>query len=192
MPRLDPEFYPEDRRRELFPHLSPPKQKPNPSEVKPPTVAAVAVQPSVVKAVEHATDHLIDCDATLLIPDGWTVVEHRKGGQWKWDPREVQLHLATRQQQGKVIQGRDLRKELKDKPVFSVNVLNYLRAHPELIPDDWKGKAVFFWGTIYRDRGGDLYVRYLYWDGDRWGWDCHWLDYGWSSDDPAAVRASPA
>lgn len=55
MPILDPEFYPEERRKALFPWLYPPKQKP--AEVKPPTVVAAAVQPSagVTRAVVWKT-----------------------------------------------------------------------------------------------------------------------------------------
>lgn len=67
-------------------------------------------------------------------------------------------------------------KELEDQPVLNANVLDFLREHPELIPDEWKGKFTFFWGTIYRHRDGDLYVRCLYWDGGRWDWGCDSLD----------------
>jgi hypothetical protein len=44
--------------------------------------------------------------------------------------------------------------------------------------------------TIYRDRGGSLCVRYLFWDGDRWYWFAIWLVSGWYVHDPAAVSAS--
>jgi len=39
---------------------------------------------------------------------------------------------------------------------MNANVLDYLLAHPELIPEDWKNKYVFFWGTIYRYSSGGL------------------------------------
>jgi len=138
--------------------------------------------------------HLIDCDARPFVPDGLSFKEADQlpgtvGGKLLWDKAKSALFLAETQEKG-MVSGHALLKELKDKPVFKANVLDYLRAHPELIPEDWKGKAVFFWGTIYRNRGGYLCVRYLYRDGGRWGWHCLWLDGGWSSDDPAAVRAS--
>jgi hypothetical protein len=81
-------------------------------------------------------------------------------------------------------------------PVMNANVLDFLLANPDLIPEEWKKdehgntRYIFFWGTVYRDRGGDLYVRYLCWGGDRWGWGSRWLGSGWDGDSPAAVLAS--
>lgn len=134
--------------------------------------------------------HVIDCDADPFVPDGWSVEEHQKSGTFKWNAANVALHLDKGQKNGKYIEGNKLRKELAGKPVLNANVLDYLLAHPHLIPEEWKDKAVFFWGTIYRYRGGLLYVRYLGWDGDGWRWFAIWLDYGWHDIRPAAVLAS--
>ena len=133
---------------------------------------------------------IIDCDSDPFIPDGWTVEEHRKGGQFQWDSAKVSLYLSKRQKGGKLITGDDLRREPEGQPVLNANVLDYLLAHPELIPDEWKGKYIFFWGTIYRNRVGRLYVRDLAWNGDGWRWSYRWLDSVWFSDNPAAIRAS--
>lgn len=135
-------------------------------------------------------NHAIDLDALPFTPDGWSVEEHRTGGLWTFDPKKVELYLADEQKGGKVIQGNKLRKELANKPVWNANVLDYLLANPHIIPEEWKGKYVFFWGTIYRSRDGDLCVRCLYSRSDRWVWSCRWRDYVWRDFDPAAVRAS--
>ena len=68
------------------------------------------------------------------------------------------LHLDKGQQNGKWIVGNALRKVLAGKPVLNANVLDYLLANSHLIPEEWKGKATFFWG---RSTGpeGNLYVR---------------------------------
>ncbi len=134
-------------------------------------------------------DHLINLDAAPFIPPGWQVVEHKKGGQFRWDPTKVALFLTEQQKKG-TIKGNQLLEELKDKPVFNANVLGYLLTHPELIPDDWKEKYTFFWGTIYRDSFGRLYVRCLYWSSDRWYWSYRWLDGEWYAPHPAALRVS--
>lgn len=139
------------------------------------------------RAVINTVKHVIDCDADPFLHDGWKVEEHKKGGQLEWDPSKVSLHLSKNQMDGKTIEGNKLRKELAKMPVMNANVLDWYLAHPELIPDEWKGKAVFFWGTIYRSSGGDLCVRYLYWDGGRWDWSDFWLDYGFRGRDPAAL-----
>jgi hypothetical protein len=131
----------------------------------------------------------VDLEADPFVPDGWEVVEHQKGGQIEWDPTKVFLYLSPNQQDGKVIKGELLRAELTGKPVFNVNMLDFLLANPTLIPDSWKGKAVFFWGTIYRSSDGNLCVRYLYWHVGRWNWDDYWLELGWYDCNPAAVPA---
>jgi hypothetical protein len=136
------------------------------------------------------TKHIIDLDADPFVPGGWTLEEHRKGGQFEWDSARVALYLSPEQQGRKVIKGDRLRDELKGKPVFNANLLDYLLANPQLIPEEWKGKFVFFWGTIYRDSDGCLYVRCLFWGGGRWYWDGSWLDGDWGGYFPAAVPAS--
>ncbi len=143
---------------------------------------------SEIKQVAHA----IDCDADPFLPNGWRVEEHRKDGVVIWDPTKASLYLSKGQMGDKRIVGNDLRRELKSKPVFTANVLDYL-LKPEnqhLIPEDWKGKYVFFWGTIYRHSDGDLYVRCLYRDGSAWGWYGGWLGNDFNSNNPALVRAS--
>lgn len=134
-------------------------------------------------------EHLIDCDADPFIPDGWTIEEHKKGGMFKFNPNAISLYLSKKQTKGSSIEGHKLRKELADKPILNANVLDWLLKHPELIPEEWKGKYVFFWGTIYRSSRGSLYVRGLNWDGSRWDWDCGWLDSGFDSGNPAAVAS---
>jgi len=47
------------------------------------------------------------------------------------------------------------------------------------------GKAVFLWGSVVRDRFGDLYVPHLCEDGDGVVMYWYWLDYSFGSRDPA-------
>ncbi len=133
-------------------------------------------------------ERLIDCDSAPFVPNGWSVEEHKKGGLFKFDPSKISFYLSKKQKKGS-IGGHDLSKDLADKPVMNANVLDYLLAHPELIPEEWKGKYIFFWGTIYRGSNGYLYVRGLYWNGSKWSWGCDWLDYDFASDNPAALAS---
>lgn len=148
------------------------------------------------QAVISVPEHLIDCDVDPFLPDGWKVEEHQKGGALKWDPAKVAFHLSSKQKGDKYIQGHKLREELKGKPVYNANLLDYLIKHPHLIPEDWKKdehgntRYIFFWGTIYRYRDGYLCVRSLYWGSGRWDWGHNWLDSAWDSNGPAAVPAS--
>lgn len=133
-------------------------------------------------------EHLIDSDSAPFVPNGWTVEEHKKGGFFKFDPAKISLYLSKKQKKG-IIGGHDLRKELANKLVMNANVLDYLLAHPELIPEKWKGKYIFFWGTIYRNSGGNLRVRCLCWYGSEWFWLFRWLDDAFMSDLPAALAS---
>lgn len=136
-------------------------------------------------------EHLIDLDADPYVPDGWKVERHIKGGSFQFDPEQVAFYLSEKQKKG-TIRGHDLKKELEKKPVFNANLLDYLLAHPDIIPDEWKRnefRIIFFWGTEYRDADGKLCVRYLCWLG-RWVWHGYWLGSGWDSLHPALLRAS--
>ena len=131
-------------------------------------------------------NYVIDCDANPYVPDGWKVEEHIKGGELRWNPDEVELYLCD-EQKGGSIEGNELRKKLKGQPVLNACVLDYLLANPQLIPEEWKGKAVFFWGTIYRNSFGDLCVRCLDWFDGWWRWDHYWLDGNFHGGNPAAL-----
>lgn len=132
--------------------------------------------------------HIIDLDASPFVPEGWKVEEHKQGGQFEWDPTKVALHLADGQQNG--IVGTELRKLLEGQPVMNANLLDYLLKNPQLIPEDWKGKAAFFWGTVYRFDGGRLCVRYLLWNGSVWFWCRSWLVDSFVAFNPAFVLAA--
>ncbi|MGB4076248.1 MAG: hypothetical protein WBK28_00905, partial [Minisyncoccia bacterium] len=107
--------------------------------------------------------HLIDCDADPFVPDGLFVKEHQKGGQLQWDPTKVSLWRSRDQQGNKLVKGYKLRERLESKHVLNACVLGDLLQNPELIPPAWKGKTVFFWGTVYRDNDMYLFICFLYW-----------------------------
>jgi hypothetical protein len=131
---------------------------------------------------------IVDLDADPFCPEGWTVVSHKKGGKRKFDRNSIGLYLADGQKNNGRMVGNDLQAVLADQPVENANQLDWYLAHPDQIPEDWKGKAVFFWGTIYRDADRRLCVRCLCWGGDGWRWGCLWLGVGFGSGHPAAVR----
>lgn len=134
---------------------------------------------------------IIDLKAKPFVPESWTVEEHRKGGILKALPK-IDLYLSEKQKTG-YIQGYDLQKELEGKTVFNSNLLFWFLKHPTLIPKEWDGKYVFFWGTIYRNPYGHRSVLCLYRrGGGSWGWGYYWLGSDWYDSDPSAVLASPS
>lgn len=150
-------------------------------------VRKVVLGQSKSKTVEH----VIDCDYAPYVPySAWKVEEHRKDGQLNFDASKIGLYLSVDQK--KVgINGRSLRQELTGKPVLNAKVLDFLLENPHLIPKEWKGKHVCFWGTIYLDGNDGLQVRYLDWPGGRsgkWGWGYWAVDADFFFGYPAAVR----
>lgn len=137
------------------------------------------------------TKHLIDLDAKPSTDCG-SVKEHTKGGQFEFDPTKISLHLDEAQQNGGEIVGKKLYKKLNGLPIFNANLLDFYLAHPNLIPENWKGKWVFFWGTIYVYYPGGPYVRCLSWNRRHWRWEWHRLNLrdAFSGSHPAAVRIS--
>jgi hypothetical protein len=140
--------------------------------------------------------HVIDCDAPPFVPDGFVVETHRKGGLIEWDPKRVQL-WCSEQQAHSYINGEDLLDELRDKPVLNANVLDYLLAHPRLIPkQEWSNlsvHSVLFWGTTYRHTNGRRNVRAIEWFGDSIGWKSSlgWIEgYPLTYCKPAAILAN--
>ncbi|MFA6593655.1 MAG: hypothetical protein WCT16_00160 [Candidatus Buchananbacteria bacterium] len=135
-----------------------------------------------------------------------TIEKHARQGKISIEKRfdglyingqKVVLYRSTRQINGQSIIGYELRRELDGQPVLSASVLDFLLANQEYIPEEWKEKDekgnvifIFFWGTIFRSSGGNLYVRYLYWGGSQWYELYYWLDSGFLGSDPAAVLAS--
>ncbi len=146
----------------------------------------------------RTTTHTINTDAPPDMPSDWKIEEHRGMGELRLElrdghlyanDREVVRHLVDGQKTGS-IRGCDLLPELATLPVLNATVLNYLFAHPELIPESWKDGITYFWGTIFRDSAGGDDIACLEWDSDTWASSYRWLGYRWHSHGPAAILSA--
>lgn len=116
--------------------------------------------------------------------DGATIEYHNTTSSF--NPNKIVLHLEPEQENG-YIKGTILAERLKEKSC-NASVLDYLIEHPELYPEAWKGKYVYFWGSIFRSPSDDnLCVRCGYWRDGKVVSDYDWLDVGWHGRRPAAV-----
>lgn len=139
-------------------------------------------------------ENIIDCSAPVFVPDGWSVLPdseqlpNRVLGQFKFDPTKIRLHLDEGQKNGKFTRGEKLHEALKDQKVLTAHVLDFLlkKENWHLIPEEWKGKYIFFWGTVYRHTRDRSCVRFLDWSDGRWSWFYYWIDDVWLDGDPAA------
>lgn len=107
-------------------------------------------------------------------------------GLWKWEPRKVLLFRARSRKDDK---GYCLPEKFAKKKVLGAHALDFLLARLHLIPKRWKGRRVLFLGTIYSSVYGDLFVRCLFWDGEKWASGYQLLNSNWSNKDYAAVAA---
>lgn len=142
------------------------------------------------RAKIEVTDYNVDAEVDPFVPNGWQVERHTKGGVVKFDKSKLALFLDEKQRGKGSIVGNELQKKLETQPILNANWLDFLLKHQHLIPESWKGKAVFFWGTIYRNQDGRLCVRYLYWYGVTWISDDSWLGHVFVSGYPAAVSSN--
>lgn len=138
----------------------------------------------------------VDTNAPPWIPQGLFVAYHqttgpRNTGLLEWNPLRVVLWVAEGQKGDKGISGYQLYQEITQKVTsLNANVLDYLLEHPQLIPEEWKDKDVFFWGTIYRNIRGNQFVRCLHWGGRRWISLAYSFTSDWDEFACAAVLAS--
>jgi len=133
--------------------------------------------------------YVVDGNAELanIIP-GWAIEENQGCGRFDWSRRKVGLYCSEKQK-GDGIKASHLRNELSHASVLNASVLDYLLAHPELIPEEWKGKNICFWGTILRDPHNKLIVRHLFFWKERGTWEfCNGgLDIRHDEKYPAAI-----
>jgi len=138
---------------------------------------------------------IINCDLPPFVPEGFTLLPdseqlpNRTKGKVKFDISKVELYLSEKQKTG-YIKGEELLRELKPKTVLTSHFLKYFLDNPELIPEEWKGKYIYFWGTLLRNPGGRRSVLYFYWFGGRWSWVYSWLDSDWHDDSLSAGLAN--
>jgi hypothetical protein len=147
------------------------------------------------KVVVSASPLIIDCSVPPFVPDGWEVrlgdqIASAFRGRLAWDPDRVRLHLADGQQRSSgFIEGLNLFVALTGQPVLTARVLDWqLEDSANRIPEPWKGKRIFYWGTVYRNLRHTPCVRCLRLHVRTWTWsyyDVH--NEAWGTDDPAAV-----
>ncbi|MDD3301285.1 MAG: hypothetical protein PHR57_00680 [Patescibacteria group bacterium] len=123
-----------------------------------------------------------------MIPVRWKVVEHQKNGVFQWDPKKISLFVPEEQESDSV-SSKKLKEIFKEKNVnvLNSNLLFFLEKHQELIPEDWRNKAIIFWGTIYEAKGNRFYVLSLKWQIDRYAIDYMWVNWFFNKDEPSAI-----
>lgn len=149
---------------------------------------------------EVELDPIIRVDRSIRpsYPDWMKEVMHpelESAGPAEYDISAIEQWLHDGQKDGKYIEGNKIYNHLKktdtlktclglrDLKEIQKKGIAFFRKH-------FKGKAVFGWAGIVRDRDGNLRVPYLYVRDDEvvlgWGW----ADYDWDGGSPALRFAS--
>ena len=139
-------------------------------------------------------DPFYQCEVKENACGGWVTLTKRRGNLYI-NGSKVSLYAHPSQLESPgVIEGHRLREILIGKHVLHPNLLEALIAFPHMVASDWKqGESgppllIYFWGVIYGDPPGRLYVRCGSWRGKKC--ETHYLnlDKVWRSDMLAAVR----
>ena len=121
--------------------------------------------------------HIIDCDKEPELFRDWSILSHKKHGKFSFSIEKITLYLPKGQRTNNCAQARKIYEEVYNLPVLNVNVLYCLLNHKYLIPEEWKGMDIFFWGTIFRaNKTGEDFVFYLFWNGEKWEIDYYCLN----------------
>lgn len=129
----------------------------------------------------QSIDHVIDFDADaqpMPCPresGTWEVFQHTRMGQFEFDPQKIRMYRSPIMEDQEWVRVPQLHKEVKNKDPLNANFVDYLLAHPDAIPDEWKVFVeIACFGTIYRcfvekgegvvDPYSTYWVRCLYWN----------------------------
>lgn len=107
----------------------------------------------------------------------WKVSEDQFPGRvtGKWVCRPEEILLIPAQDLAKSKSPSEVLNRFKHMTVLPVHVMDYLiDGVPELTPIAWKGKKVFFWGTLFGS-SDDTWVRYMEWSEEDHKWTKQWL-----------------
>jgi len=117
----------------------------------------------IIKGQSEVIENTIDCSATPVICKGSIICKHLKAGMFKFDTSSFYMYTPSERE---LITGFDLYDKLAGSKFLNANVFDYLIKHPKFIPEEWKGKYTAFFGTIFKDEEGRLYVKSLAWFGN--------------------------
>ena len=127
----------------------------------------------------------IDCNDKPSTPASWTLESSQADGNYVFNPVEA----ANKVESFKDIKGSDMIKKLNGKGL-NARVLDFLlenQANQALIPESWKEKIVVFTGSVFKDGGGNLCFKHLYWWDGKWQVGATYLDEAYN-DRVAAVK----
>lgn len=131
--------------------------------------------------VIHRTHHIVrikyiidgDADAHFPTdpPNGLKIHLHQKHGKLNWHHDVISYdHDEPRSRTMNFKYGNEVLAKFEEKTLPNANAVAFYLKHPWLIPEEWKGQIIYFFGTIYIDSDGKLYAWCLKWHPDKNVW----------------------
>jgi hypothetical protein len=117
------------------------------------------------KTAPPAHPAFVDLSADPFLPEGWSIKNHLRGEKIDWRLEKSRLHIEPCQRGGHSVHGDVLCIRIRPLLPYNANLLDFLlkEKNHHLIPREWPGKTILFWGTVYLDCEKRPRVRYLYW-----------------------------
>ncbi len=131
-------------------------------------------------------------DLMALLGGGWSIEEQDSNALalTEIDLSKIELTLTLKEGESSVNGEENLRRLKNTGNIrLDAKVFETLRQNKKMIPESWKGKYVYFHGTVLRNPRGHRCVLYLYRNDGKWYWNYDWLDNDWNGRSPSAVLA---
>ncbi len=131
-------------------------------------------------------------DPAKFIGEGWSIVEQDERSLALSEVNIGDIQLVTMLKDGETyVRGEEklLRLKASGKIRLDAKVFQTFWENNDLIPESWRGKTVFFDGTVLRRPNGDRCVLCLCWNGVKCHWYCYWLEHDWDVRNPSAFLA---
>jgi len=93
---------------------------------------------------------------------------NRMQGSFIGDLATVSLYVPTKDHQSCWTTLPTVRQELSGQPVYGAVLADYLMSNQEQINPEWRGIFLSFWGTIFQDQDGALWVASMFYHGGHW------------------------
>ncbi|MEK7570248.1 MAG: hypothetical protein AAB515_02305 [Patescibacteria group bacterium] len=111
------------------------------------------------KLLAMTSKHRVDLNVDPIVPEGYTVKVHRKGGIFYYDKERVAIYYAPVQAIGRSVGGAVFLEAFAGKEPFNACLFDYLLLHPELPRPI--GLNLVFLGTVFLDKWRKEHVRFL-------------------------------
>lgn len=120
----------------------------------------------------------VNADAPARMNRGLTLAKHSRLGTLTLEPRDGKLFVNGREltlvscteANGAMMTAEAAMKATEARRPLNSTVRDFLAENVKLIPKDWKGKSIFFPGTVFSTPSGDPCIPFIY---EMCGWSWH-------------------